>query len=118
MRGGMGERQRRSAASPIGAGRRAVTGKVGRSAVRAAVLWATAGFVLGATFWVGLGVMSLTGGPWPLAPLLEEQRGTQGSGCTSLALDRDNGHTLAEPCRGEASLREAQTAGLSDLLQP
>jgi hypothetical protein len=73
---------------------------------------------LGATFWVGLGVMSLTGGPAPLSPLLEEPRGAQGSGCTSLTLDRRKGHTLAEPCRSPVPLREAQTAGLSDLLQP
>lgn len=112
MLGGLDERRARAAARLQAGGRRP------GAAVRG-ITWGVAGFVLGATFWIVLGVLSVTGGALPqLSPLWEPQ-GAPGSGCTSLALDRSKGNTTAEPCRSSAQpLREALAAAPGDLAQP
>jgi hypothetical protein len=58
-----------------------------------------------------LGVLSASDGvPPQLSPVLDTY-GAPGSGCTSLTLDRMNGNTTAEPCRGSIpALREALAA--------
>ena len=73
-----------------------------------AVRWGAAGFLLGAGFWIYLGVRELTGGDLPQLPPR-----VPASGCTSLALDRHNGRTTAAPCLDPArSLRDTLTAWL------
>ena len=70
-----------------------------------------AGFLIGAAFWIALGLQELTGsGAAGLAPV-REPHGlyVPPPGCTSLALDRREGHTTAEPCLGEGlPMREAR----------
>lgn len=75
---------------------------------------AAAGFLLGATFWIMLGVQVLSGGSADTSSSRELQ-GVQfpAPGCTSLTLDRREGNTIAEPCLGEAlPMREARARSL------
>jgi hypothetical protein len=71
-----------------------------------------AGFLLGAAFWIVLGLQEL-GSPelsGSAAPRLAPSADRQGDipDCTSLALDRRKGHTTAEPCLSPVlPLREA-----------
>ena len=80
-----------------------------------------AGFLLGAAFWVVLGLQELTGSG---APESSPARGSQGApaaapDCTSLALDRRWGHTTAEPCLRQAlPQREAHATALGDRSLP
>ena len=78
-----------------------------------------AGLLLGATFWIVLGLQELTGSGAPrLAPAGDPQ-GVQAPQCTSLALDRRQGHTTAEPClRQVLPLREARAAAPGDRSLP
>jgi hypothetical protein len=81
------------------------------------------GFLLGAAFWVVLGLQELglpelsgDAAPRP-APTADRQGDIPG--CTSLALDRRRGHTTAEPCLGHVlPLREASAAHLGDRSLP
>jgi len=81
---------------------------------------AAAGFLLGATFWIMLGVQVLTGGSADTSSSRELQ-GVQFPvpGCTSLTLDRREGNTIAEPCLSEAlPMREASARSLGRAPQP
>ena len=71
-----------------------------------------AGFVLGAAFWIVLGLQQLTGSEGPRPAPLREPQSLHTPECTSLALDRRRGHTTAEPCLGQVlPLREALATG-------
>jgi hypothetical protein len=95
-------RQTPATAEPARLGRRSLTG---------VLCGGVAGFLLGAAFWIALGLQELTGsGAAGLAPVREPHGlHVPPPGCTSLALDRRQGHTTAEPCLGEGSpMREAR----------
>src|SRR5690242_17523167 len=82
----------------------------GRTPLANVLCGAVAGFMLGSAFWVALGVQELTGVGADTSSSREPQ-GMQSPapGCTSLTLDRREGHTIAEPCIGEAQpMREAR----------
>jgi hypothetical protein len=78
-----------------------------------------AGFVLGAAFWIVLGLQELTGSATPsLSPPWEPQS-LHAPECTSLAIDRRRGRTTAEPCLGQVlPAREAHATGLGDRSLP
>ena len=106
----------------VHAGRQARrAGRPWRKSLAGVVCGGMAGFLVGAAFWVVLGLQELTGSE---APKLSPSREPQGvhapaPGCTSLALDRRKGHTTAEPCRGQVlPLREANATGLGDRSSP
>ena len=72
-------------------------------------------FVLGAAFWIVLGLQQLTGSEGPRLSPPPEPQSLHTPECTSLALDRRRGHTTAEPCLGQVlPLREALATGLAD----
>jgi hypothetical protein len=105
MLGGVEEKRRRS-------GERS-SGRPGHVPMGIAVRWGAAGFLLGAGFWIYLGVRELTGNSLP-----QSQRAPE-PGCTSLALDRHNGRTTQAPCLGPTqSLRDTITAWLGDTWLP
>jgi hypothetical protein len=96
---------------------RQAVGRLGRMTMAGAALCGMAGFFLGAAFWIVLGALSLAGGPLPEPLPGLESHAPHSTGCTSLALDRHNGHTTAEPCRGiSAPLREAVASARTDLM--
>ena len=73
-----------------------------------------AGFLLGAAFWIVLGLQELSSGGAPRLMPSGEPHGvfSPTPGCTALALDRRQGHTTAEPCLGQVlPLREASITG-------
>jgi len=110
MLGGADERRAHAPARTRAGGRRSGTTAL-------SVIWGVAGFVLGAT--LILGVLSVTGSVLPQLSPLWDTHGVQGAGCTSLALDRGNGHTTAEPCRSSTQAqREALAAAPGDLARP
>ena len=82
----------------------------GRVSAAAALGWGVAaGFLLGAGFWIYLGVDELAGSGLPQA------HGAPVPGCTSLALDRHSGSTSSTPCVGPTpSLRDTLTARLGE----
>jgi hypothetical protein len=83
------------------------------------VRWGAAGFLLGAGFWIYLGVSELTAVDFPHPSPRQGLPGGPGSGCTSLALDRRNGRTTAAPCLGPArSLGDMLAAWLGEPLRP
>jgi hypothetical protein len=117
MFGGVEQTRHRSGYQPNGqrAGREAQTiarlpsGRSRRAPVAVAVRWGTAGFLLGASFWIYLGVLEFTGSGLP------QPQGPPAPDCTSLALDRHNGRTTAAPCLGPAqSLRDTLMAWLGE----
>jgi hypothetical protein len=72
-----------------------------------AVVCATAGFLLGAAFWITLGVLSLMGSAEPQPVAAPDPHNTDAASCTALNLDRRLGRTTAGPCRVlPAPLRE------------
>lgn len=75
---------------------------------------AAVGFLLGAAFWIALGVQELTGVRADTSPSREPQgMHSPAPGCTSLTLDRREGNTIAEPCGGESMpMREARAGAL------
>jgi hypothetical protein len=78
-----------------------------------------AGFLLGAAFWITLALQELTGGEAPKLPPVRDPQGVHAPGCTSLALDRRQGHTIAEPClRQVLPQREARATGPNDRSLP
>jgi hypothetical protein len=121
MLGGVERRHQGSGGSPTHAVRPAHTTarpRAGRPWPKslASVLWGGAvGFVLGAAFWIVLGLQQLTGSEGPRLSPLREPQSLHTPECTSLALDRRRGHTTAEPCLGQVlPLREALATGLAD----
>jgi len=112
MRGGVERKRHRAGERPDG--RRAAAAarlrSPGRVSAASALGWgAAAGFLLGAGFWIYLGVHELTGGGLPQA------QGAPTPGCTSLALDRHSGSTSSTPCVGPTpSLRDTLTARLGE----
>jgi hypothetical protein len=76
-----------------------------RGRVGIAVRWGAVGFGLGAGFWIYLGVSELTGVDMPL-PQNQAPPAAPAPGCTTLMLDRLNGHTTATPCFDPRSLRD------------
>jgi hypothetical protein len=105
MLGGVEQRRHRSGARP--------TGRSGSAAIAVTVSWGAVGFLLGAGFWIYLGVRELTGSGLPQPQAAPEP------GCTSLALDRHHGSTTAAPCLGPPqSLRDTLTAWLGDTWLP
>jgi hypothetical protein len=78
-----------------------------------------AGFLLGAAFWIVLGLQELAGSESSRLPPLLVPQDLHAPGCTSLALDRRKGRTTAEPCLGQVlPLREALATGLTDRFSP
>ena len=101
MLGGVEEKRRRSGERP--------SARPAHAPIGVAVRWGAAGFLLGAGFWIYLGVRELTGSGLP-----QPQRAPE-PGCTSLALDRHNRRTTQAPCLGPAqSLRDTLTAWLGE----
>ena len=125
MLGGVERRHQGSGGSPTHAVRpahataRPQAGRPWRKSL-ASVLWGgAAGFVLGAAFWIVLGLQQLTGSEGPRLSPLREPQSLHTPECTSLALDRRRGHTTAEPCLGQVlPLREALATGLADRALP
>jgi hypothetical protein len=71
------------------------------------------GFLLGTAFWIVLAVQELTGSGAPTRLPIREPQELHAPDCTSLAIDRREGHTTAEPCFGQVlPLREARASGL------
>ena len=113
MRGGV-ERRRHSLGGRPDGRRAAAAARLvspGRSPAAAALGWSVAaGFLLGAGFWISLGVYELADSGLPQA------QGGPAPGCTSLALDRHSGSTKSTPCAGPTpSLRDTLTARLGDV---
>jgi hypothetical protein len=82
--------------------------RAGRKSLASIACGGMAGFLLGAAFWIVLGLQELTGGEGAKLSPLRDPQGLHSPGCTSLALDRRKGHTTAEPCLGQVlPLREA-----------
>lgn len=70
-----------------------------------------AGFVLGAAFWIVLGLQEIAGSGAPNLSPVRDPQGLHAPGCTALALDRRQGHTTAEPCLHHVlPLREARAS--------
>ena len=113
MLGGVERRQRGARAAP--AFGQPYARRPWRRSPASAVYGGAAGFVLGAAFWIVLGLQELTGSEVPpkLAPLQDAQDQTP-PGCTSLAIDRRKGRTISEPCLEQMlPLREALATGLT-----
>lgn len=88
-------------------------GRPWRKSLAGVVGGGAAGFVLGAAFWVILGLQEIAGSGAPNLPPGWDPQAMPAPGCTSLALDRRQGHTTAEPCLRQAlPLREARANGL------
>ncbi len=96
----------------------AARGRPGRAPIAVALRWGAAGFLLGAAFWVYLGVRELTHSDLPKLFQHQGLPAAPASGCTALALDRDNGHTTAAPCASPPSLRDQLTALLGQASRP
>ena len=125
MLGGVERRHQGSGGPPTHAGRPAHTtarpraGRRWRKTLASVVCGGAAGFLLGAAFWIVLGLRELTGSEGARLSPLREPQGLHTPGCTSLALDRRKGHTTAEPCLGQVlPLREALATGLGDRSLP
>ena len=119
MLGGVERKHQGSGGSPTHAGRQAHTSarpraeRSWRKSLASVVCGGVAGFLLGAAFWIVLGLQELTGSEAPWLPPLREPQNLNAPECTSLALDRRRGHTTAEPCLGQVlPLREALATGL------
>src|SRR6266436_6368296 len=114
MLGGIGRKHQGSGGSPTLAERQGHTsarprqGRPWRKSLASVVCGGVAGFLLGAAFWIVLGLQELTGSESPGLSPLRNPQGLHAPGCTSLALDRRRGRTTAEPCLGQVlPLREA-----------
>ncbi len=123
MLGGDDQLRGRRAAPATQVGRhmplRSETDRPTRKSFPGVLYGGAAGFLLGAAFWIALGLQELAGssGAASLSPAREPE-GVQvpAAGCTSLTLDRRQGHTTAEPCLG--LLREARMTAPGDLSVP
>lgn len=125
MLGGVERRHQGSGGSPTHAGQPAHTtarpqaGRPWRKSLASVVCGGAAGFLLGAAFWIVLGLQQLTGSEGPRLSPIREPHSLHTPECTSLALDRSRGHTTAEPCLGQVlPLREALATGLGDRSLP
>ena len=125
MLGGVERRHQGSGGSPTHAVRPAHTtarpqaGRPWPKSLASVLCGGAAGFVLGAAFWIVLGLQELTGSEGPRLSPLPEPQSLHTPECTSLALDRRRGHTTAEPCLGQVlPLREALATGLADRALP
>ena len=114
MLGGVERRHQGFGGSPAHAGRPARTtarpqaGRPWRKTLASVVCGGAAGFVLGAAFWIVLGLQQLTDSEGPRLSPIREPQSLHTPECTSLALDRRRGRTTAEPCLGQVlPLREA-----------
>jgi len=124
MRGG-GERKHRQSGGPSVHARRPAhapasrAGSSRRTSLAGIVCGGCAGFLLGAALWTVLGLQEPTGSEAPsLVPDADEQ-GLRAPQCTSLALDRSQGRTTAEPCSEHMlPVREASAATLGDRAAP
>jgi hypothetical protein len=126
---GGGERKHRQSGDPSAHARRPAhapassAGRPRRTSLTGIVCGGLTGFLLGAAFWIVLGVQDL-GVPelsGSAAPRLVPSADRQGDipDCTSLALDRRKGHTTAEPCPSLVlPLREASANLLGDRSVP
>ena len=84
-----------------------------RKSIAGLVCGGMTGFLIGAAFWVVVGLQELAGSGAAMLSPLRDPQGGHAPRCTSLALDRYEGHTTAEPCLREAlPLREARATGL------
>jgi hypothetical protein len=118
MLGGV-ERRHQSGGSPAHAGRPAHTtarpqaGRPWPKSLASVVCGGAAGFVLGAAFWIILGLQELTASTSPSLSPVPVPQSLHAPGCTSLAIDRHGGRTTAEPCANQLQpLREALATGL------
>jgi len=88
-----------------GQGLRGRLGLHGRQGLRGlaarAIRWGMAGALLVAAGCAWIGVPDFAGAP------AGTRGGPAASGCTALAIDRDNGPTTAQPCPHQATRREA-----------
>jgi hypothetical protein len=121
MLGGLERKHQGSGTPPTHAGRqphlaaRPSARRPWRKSLASVACGGMTGFLLGAAFWIVLGLQELTVGASPSLSPLPEPQSLQAPGCTSLAIDRRRGHTTAEPCLGHVPpLREALAAGLAD----
>ena len=84
----------------------------------AGVVGGAAGFLLGAAFWIVLGLQEIAGSGAPNLSPVRDPQGLPAPGCTSLALDRRQGHTTAEPCLRHVPLREARATDSGERALP
>jgi hypothetical protein len=125
MLGGVKRKHQRAGGSASHAGRQAHSSawpparRPWHKSLASVVCGGVAGFLLGAAFWIVLGLQELTGSEAPRLSTSPEPQSLHAPECTSLAIDRRKGRTTAEPCRGQVlPLREAHATGFGDSSLP
>lgn len=115
MLGGV-ERRRQARTTPTrGSSRAQPRNARGTAGAGALAFWSISGFAVVAVFWIALGVFLPAGGVRPVLPAVLDALGVDAPGCTALTLDRSLGHTIAEPCRDTAGLRQAVASAPTEL---
>jgi hypothetical protein len=122
---GGGERKHRQPSGPSAHARGPAqapasrAGRPRRTSLAGIVYGGLTGLLLVAAFWIVLGLQEPAGSRAPSLVPDADAQGVQAPQCTSLALDRHQGRTTAEPCPGQAlPFREASAAAAGDRAAP